>query len=121
MSVGHRGGLQGAETDVIYEAVRANYTLPLEGYPFQIETVNELGHLPRAGYYLDPGTGKTFCATASALYKRDTRKSQTIVALPPILLDGWAKFLNRIQASASPSTEAPPLSAMGWYWVPTSS
>lgn len=81
---------------MIYEAIKANYLLPFEGYPFQIETVNELGPLPRAGYYLDPGTGKTFCATASALYKRDTRKSQTMVVMPPILLDGWARFLNSI-------------------------
>lgn len=96
MSVGRRGGLQSTEEDVIYEAVKANYALPLEGYPFQVETVNELGPLPRAGYYLDPGVGKTFCSTVAALYKRDTRKSQTIVVMPPILLDGWAKFLNRI-------------------------
>lgn len=81
---------------MIYEYVKEHYTLPLDGYQFQVETVDELGSLPRSGLYLQPGTGKTFCSTVIALHKRDKRKSQTIVVMPPILLDGWARFLRRI-------------------------
>lgn len=81
----------------VLETVNAHYTLPFELYPYQVETVEELGTLPRAGYYLDPGTGKTACSSASALYKKLTRRSQTIVAMPPILLDGWARWLRSIK------------------------
>lgn len=81
---------------MIYESIKTKYTLPFEAYPFQVETVDELGVLPRSGMYLDPGTGKSFCATVIALHKKDTRKAQTIVTMPPILLDGWARFLRKI-------------------------
>ena len=81
---------------MIYEEVKTKYTLPFELFPYQVDTVNELGALNRAGYYLDPGTGKTACSTASALYKRETRKSQTLVIMPPILLEGWARFIQKI-------------------------
>lgn len=86
---------------MILDTVYARYTLPWPLYPYQVETVEELGQLPRAGYYLDPGTGKTACSTVSALYKKETRKAQTIVTMPPILLDGWAKFLRSIQPAPS--------------------
>lgn len=81
---------------MIYEAVRAAYTLPFDPYPYQGDTIEELGPLPRAGLYLDPGTGKTFCSTVVALHNKITRGAQTIVAMPPILLVGWEKFLRQI-------------------------
>ncbi len=40
-----------------YDLVKARYTLPHDLYPFQGDTVNELGPLQAAGYYLDVGTG----------------------------------------------------------------
>lgn len=81
---------------MIYERVEEVHPLPFKLFPFQVETVEELGDKPRAGYYLDPGTGKTACSTASALFKKLTRNSQTVVAMPPILLEGWAKWLGKI-------------------------
>ena len=82
---------------MILDTVRKTYTFPFEFFPYQDETVAELGPLPRAGYYLDPGTGKTAVSTASALYRKLTRGAQAIVAMPPILLDGWARWLASIK------------------------
>lgn len=39
----------------IYEFVKEHYQLPVELYPYQIETVEALAPLERAGYYLDVG------------------------------------------------------------------
>lgn len=41
--------------DCPYAIVRQHYTLPFDLYPFQVETVNELAPLPRAGYWMDTG------------------------------------------------------------------
>lgn len=86
---------------MILDAIRKAYTFPFDLYPYQEDTVEELGGLPRAGLYLDPGCGKTAVSTASALYKKLMRRSQTIVAMPPILLDGWAKWLAKIKPNLS--------------------
>ena len=75
-----------------YEKVISEFTLPFPLYPFQVETVNELAPLPRAGYWLDPGCGKTSTSTASCLFKRQ----QVVVLAPPILGKLWQRFLQSI-------------------------
>jgi SNF2 family DNA or RNA helicase len=79
-----------------YETVLTRHTLPFPLYPFQVETVNELAPLPKTGHYLGTGTGKTVVSTVSALYKRIQGAKQTIVIMPPILLRGWKKWLDKI-------------------------
>lgn len=82
-----------------YETVREAYDLPFELYPFQIQAVNELAPLPRSAYYAEPGTGKTPMSTVHALYKKlmSARRRQTLVLLPPILIQMWARWLARIK------------------------
>ena len=38
-----------------YEAVREEFDFPFELYPFQVESVNELGRYDRVGFYWEPG------------------------------------------------------------------
>lgn len=79
-----------------YEVVKQHYTLPFTARPYQEATINELAPLPRAGYYLDTGTGKTFCSTVSALYKLLMGAHHVLCIMPPILITGWARFLQSI-------------------------
>ena len=79
-----------------YERVKRHYTLPFTARTYQEQTINELAVLDRAGYYLDTGTGKTFCSTVSALYKRTMGAHHVLVIMPPILITGWARFLKSI-------------------------
>ncbi len=79
-----------------YSRVKASYTMPFDLYPYQVETVDMLAHRPAAGYYLDVGTGKTAASTASALYKFLQGADQCVVLMPPILLQGWYRWLKRI-------------------------
>ncbi|MFZ3012150.1 MAG: hypothetical protein WA045_00460, partial [Nitrospira sp.] len=72
-----------------YSIVRSHFTFPpdIEEREYQINTVNDLGPLPRAGYYLGGGTGKTFIATVVALFKRLMQGAgTTVITMPPILL-----------------------------------
>jgi SNF2 family DNA or RNA helicase len=80
-----------------YELVKEHYTLPFDLYPYQIETVNDLAPLPRAGYWLDMGTGKTICSIVACLFKLLTKSVDgVVVVMPPILLTGWSKVLSKI-------------------------
>lgn len=81
-----------------YDRVKEHYTLPFELYEFQSGAVNELADLPRAGYYFEPGVGKTAASTVSALYRNTLRRGhQTLVVMPPILINMWARWLRRIK------------------------
>lgn len=85
-----------ADFSTPYEVLKRHYTLPFELYPFQQETVNALASLTKAGYYLDPGTGKTASSTASALIKKALHGNRTLVIMPPILISMWARWLKQI-------------------------
>lgn len=85
-----------------WQIVKEHYTFldvhgnPMEERPYQINTVNELAPLPRAGYYLGIGTGKTATSTASALFKlRDQGADVVLVVMPPILISGWYEWLTQ--------------------------
>lgn len=78
-----------------YDMVKGH--LPFDLYPFQVETVNELALLPRAGYYLDMGLGKSVTSIASALYKLKMGCEKVIVLMPPILIPGWARVLGKVK------------------------
>ena len=80
-----------------YEIVKANFSLPVELYPFLQDVVNNLGVKPKAGYYLDVGCGKTLTSIASALYKlRMGQVCRVICVMPPILLTNWSRNLAKI-------------------------
>lgn len=80
-----------------YEIVKQHFNLPFELYPFQGDSANELAPLPRAGYYLDVGCGKTATATVAVLYKFLTQDVEHCVChMPPILLDRWSKWFEQV-------------------------
>lgn len=92
-----------------YEEVLANFELPFPLYPFQVETVNELASADRSGLYFDMGTGKTVTATVMTLYKFIAGAAQrAVVIMPPILLDQWARFLERIPGNTVQIYRGPP-------------
>jgi SWI/SNF-related matrix-associated actin-dependent regulator 1 of chromatin subfamily A len=80
------------------EVVQQHYRFPdwLVPFPAQVDTINSLGDLECQGHWLDMGVGKTFTATAVALYLKITRKLPTLVIMPPILLRQWAAWLAQI-------------------------
>ncbi len=80
-----------------YEIVKEHYTLPIELYPLQAVIVNALAPVDRNGEYAQVGTGKTPMSTVIALYRSIVfGYKHTIVAMPPILLLGWYRWLSRI-------------------------
>ncbi|UCV26728.1 SNF2-related protein [Ferribacterium limneticum] len=81
-----------------YELVRQYYDFPFELYEFQQDVMNELAPKPAAGYYMDPGTGKTATSTHAALFKGlTTDVEHVIVVMPPILLNTWSRWLNKVK------------------------
>lgn len=80
-----------------YEAVREEFDFPFELYPFQIESVNELARYDRAGFYWEPGTGKTAGATHWCLVRSiEHQVKHWVIVMPPILLLQWERWLNRV-------------------------
>lgn len=80
-----------------YDAVREEFDLPFELYPFQVDSVNYLSLFPRAGFYAEPGTGKTAMSTHWALrHMLHSGVKHWIIAMPPILVLQWARFLRSI-------------------------
>lgn len=83
--------------DTPYDMVAGKYKLPFDLYPFQQDVVNELAPFPKAGYYVDTGCGKTSISTVSALFKIMTGEvDHVVVIMPPILLQGWRRWLSKI-------------------------
>lgn len=79
-----------------YEEVKSQYTLPFGAFPFQEEIINRLAYEPKSGLYMDTGTGKTYTSIVIALFKMGMQVvDKTVVLMPPILLDGWSRFLQR--------------------------
>lgn len=82
-----------------HDAVTAKYRFPFEkGFrQDQIETINYLAPLPRGGYYLDVGLGKTSVSTAACLFKFMFQGVEVVVCImPPILINGWRRWLESI-------------------------
>ncbi len=80
-----------------YEFVKSHYDLPVDLYPFQVEAVNNLAPLERAGLYLGVGTGKTVTSTVMALYKLKRGHVRSVICLmPPILITNWKRTLTTI-------------------------
>ena len=85
-----------------HELVTKYYDFPFTFRPYQTKTVNDLAHLPAAGYYLDMGLGKTAVSLASALWKGLMGKVDCIIVImPPVLLTGWARFVASVKDKQS--------------------
>lgn len=86
-----------------FELVQQHYTFPswLTPFPLQVKAINEQATLAHSGQWLDTGTGKTFVATATSLFKLITQRRQTVVIMPPILVRQWANWLRTITPALS--------------------
>lgn len=83
-----------------WEIITSNFQFPtkIRGNPFvpmprQIESINKLAPLPNQGQWHDMGTGKTFIATAIALYWIVMERLPIVVIMPPVLVTQWARWL----------------------------
>lgn len=94
--------LSGAKTP--WEIVTSRFEFPKEvapGIPFiphplQIEAINELALLNNQGHWMDVGTGKTFMATAVALYEHMMYGTFTMCVMPPHLTLQWYRWLRKV-------------------------
>lgn len=79
--------------------VNERYGLPFQPRPAQLKRIGQLGPLDTAGYYCDPGTGKTLMSTVSALHKIiETPDLAVLVIMPfPVLLPQWTEWLRNIK------------------------
>lgn len=81
-----------------YEAVREKFDFPFELRPYQVDEVNQLCQCILAGYYWEPGAGKTAGSTHQMLYETLTLDVQKwVLLMPPILIPQWAHWLRSIR------------------------
>lgn len=85
------------ERQADYERMEWEFRFPFHGYEFQIEDFSNLATLQASALYHEPGLGKTYTSTLTALHKHvvdgyDT----TIVVMPPVLVPNWYRFLSKI-------------------------
>ena len=85
--------------DIVLEHFRfPSYIVP---HPIQVDVINDLAPLNAGGYWLDMGTGKTFCSTVVALYHRILYGHSIVVIMPPLLVKQWSTWLGSIQPALS--------------------
>ena len=83
-----------------YETVRESFRFPFPLYQLQVEKLNDLCPSPRAGYYWEPGCGKTAGSTHQALFHSlQDGVEHWIIVMPPILVQQWDRFLRSIKNS----------------------
>lgn len=81
----------------VYDFVRERHSLPFDLRPYQVETLEQLAPIPRTGYWLDMGLGKTVTSAIACLYKLARGEVQhAVVIMPPILIKGWGRLLRSI-------------------------
>lgn len=91
-----------------YEVVRDKYAFPFDFRPYQVDEFNYLAPFDRAGYYWDPGTGKTAVSTHHALYWKLTGGiDQWVFVLPNELLllqwERWFKSIRELESGDAPT------------------
>jgi SNF2 family DNA or RNA helicase len=91
-----------------FETVLAHYKFPekigetvFEPHPKQIASINQLAPLTTSGHWHGMGTGKTFMATACALYHRIAHGHDILIILPPLLIKQWARWLGMLKPALS--------------------
>jgi len=67
--------------------------LPFDLKPKQRDAIENIAQFDRGGLFTDVGTGKTVMATLIAMIWRPRK---VFIAMPPILLDQWADWLESI-------------------------
>ena len=79
------------------EIVRERYRFPFELHNYQVTEVNYLCGFDRTGVYWEPGAGKTTGSTHQMLYDKLVRGiSHYIILMPPVLLEQWQHWLQRV-------------------------
>ena len=77
--------------------IENKYPLPFKLREDQVNSINELAPLQRAGFYYDVGLGKTVLGIYSALYKIETEMVKHVICLmPPVLITNWSRNIARI-------------------------
>jgi SNF2 family DNA or RNA helicase len=80
-----------------YEQARERFNFPFPLRPYQIDSVNQLCENPLAGYYWEPGAGKTSGATHQALYEIIRGNAGCwVIVVPPILIPQWATWIRKV-------------------------
>ncbi len=86
------------QEQMLYEQIRKAYTFPFPLRPYQVERVEEHASQDLAGFYWEPGAGKTAGSTHWMLIRSlQGAASQWILLMPPILILQWARFLGSIR------------------------
>lgn len=76
------------------ELVRQRFDMPHAPRVYQAPEINILAETPRAGFYWEPGVGKTLGSTYWALYWTAVGNIEVwLVIMPPILIDQWEEWL----------------------------
>lgn len=70
--------------------------IPFIPHPLQIEAINQLASLNNQGHWMDVGTGKTFMATAVALYLHMMYGTFAVCVMPPHLTLQWYRWLRKV-------------------------
>lgn len=81
---------------------------PFVPHPDQVRDINTLAPLPNQGHWEGMGTGKTFIATACALYRRIRFGEQCVIILPPVLALQWERWLKRLRPCPTVTIYATP-------------
>jgi hypothetical protein len=81
-----------------FDLVLQRYKFPdfIVPEPLQIDAINQLAVLDNEGFWLDMGTGKTYCSTVVWLYQHLTRGKRWVVVMPPLLIKQWMRWLRSI-------------------------
>lgn len=81
-----------------FEEIEYALELPFSAYAFQRDAFCNLAPLPASALYHEPGLGKTFTSSLTALFKMMKGHAHTtIVLMPPVLLHNWRRFLAKIK------------------------
>lgn len=82
---------------------------PVELYPYQKKSVEELGPIDRSGLYYAPGTGKTFTSLALAQFKIITKMIDAVlIIVPPVLLPNWSRNVAKLPGVSQTVYVGPP-------------
>lgn len=81
-----------------FETVLQYYKFPdrIVPKPLQIEAINYHCEHNNTGGFHEMATGKTFIATAVALYRKITEGGTIVIIMPPVLLRQWGRWLAEI-------------------------
>lgn len=82
----------------VYDVLKEHFEFPFDPHDFQEEALEEMSHMDASLLKFKVGWGKTATATYTALYYSIAADvNQIVVICPPILLDQWRIYLQKIK------------------------